>query len=208
MKTVLLDFATNKPSLDYPIKKLSNGGIGIFPTDTVYGIGCSAFNETAINKLFELKTRDLSKPITVLISNSQMLNTLVANISKQEQKLIDAFWPGALTIIFKKNSMVSDLLTSNLNTIGIRMPNDKIALDLLNLSNMPLATTSANISGETAGISLSDFYNDFNNKVDFIINNGTSSIGKASTVVQVIDGIPHILREGSVTKEQIIDTLK
>ena len=187
---------------------LKKGSIGIFPTDTVYGIGCNAFDEIAIKKLFELKSRNYSKPISVLISDSNMLYNLVEDISKEEQKLIDTFWPGALTIIFKKKHNISNLLTSNLDTIGIRMPNDKIALDLLNFSNIPLATTSANISGEDAGINVSDFYNCFNNKVDFIIDTGISDICKSSTVVQIIKGIPHILREGSITKEQIEEVLK
>ena len=186
---------------------LKNGAIGIFPTDTVYGIGCNAFDETAIRKLFDLKSRDYIKPISVLISSTKMLYNLVENICEEEQKLINTFWPGALTIIFNKKQSVSSLLTSNLNTVGIRMPNDRVALDLLNFCNTPLATTSANTSGELAGTKISDFYSNFNNKVDFIIDNGISNIGKASTVVQMVDGIPHILREGSITEKQIKDIL-
>lgn len=210
MKTLYLD-CNNKTDFNKEIQissaMLLSGELGIFPTDTVYGIGCNAFNEKAINKLFELKSRDYSKPITVLISNFDMLNNLVVNISKEEQKLIDTFWPGALTIIFNKKPEISNLLTSNLDTIGIRMPNNKIALDLLNYANIPLATTSANISGKSAGIQILDFYNTFNNKVDFIIDNGISDIKIASTVVQIINNKPHILREGSITKQEIIDAL-
>lgn len=205
MKTEYFDFKNNynKDILNRLANNLQHGSIGIFPTDTVYGIGCNVFNEMAINKLYELKRRDYSKPITVLVSKSEMLDDLVENISPEEQRLIDNFWPGALTIIFKKKHTISNLLTANLDTIGIRMPNNKIALDLLNFSNRPLATTSANISGKDAGIDISDFYDNFNNKVDFIIDSGVSNIGKASTIVQIIDGIPHILREGSITKQQI-----
>lgn len=208
MKTTYLNcIEENNINIKLVTDKLLSGKVGIFPTDTVYGIGCNAFDEKAINKLFELKSRDYSKPITVLVSNIDMLNNLVANISKEEQKLIDTFWPGALTIIFNKKPGISNLLTSNLDTIGIRMPNNKIALDLLNYANIPLATTSANISGKTAGIKVLDFYNTFNNKVDFIIDNGISDIKIASTVVQIIDNKPHILREGSITKQEIIDAL-
>lgn len=209
MKTTFFDFKndTNNNILKDLGKKLQNGGIGIFPTDTVYGIGCNAFDEISIQKLFEIKHRNFFKPISVLISNQEMLNSLVEYISPEEQKLIDNFWPGALTIIFRKRNNISNLLTSNLNTIGIRMPNNKITLDLLNYSNIPLATTSANISGENSGTNIYDFYNKFNNKVDFIIDNGDSHIGQASTIVQLINGSPKILREGCISEKQIINVL-
>lgn len=201
MDTVLLNSKTE--NIDYAANVLKNNGVGIFPTDTVYGIGCSAFSNEAIQKLFLFKERNYAKPINVLISKKEMLSSLIETISLEEQKLIDAFWPGALTIIFRKKKNISDLLTSNLPTIGIRMPNNPISLELLNQVDMPLATTSANISGTSAGLNVSDFYNQFNNKVDFIIDDGASGIGTASTIVQIIDGIPHVLREGSITKEQI-----
>ena len=209
MQTAFFDFKNGyeKNILNNLGCKLQNGAIGIFPTDTVYGIGCDAFNEEAIHRLFEYKQRDYSKPINVLISNFDMLNYFVEDISEKEKILINKFWPGALTIIFKKNDNVSNLLTAGLNTIGIRMPNNQIILDLINYSNIPLATTSANLSGKDAGISINDFYDLFNNKVDFIIDNGITSIKKASTVVQIINDKPHILREGSISKEQIEDAL-
>lgn len=209
MQTAFFDFKNGyeKNILNTLGYKLQNGAIGIFPTDTVYGIGCDAFNEKAIHRLFEYKQRDYSKPINVLISNFDMLNYFVEDISEKEKILINKFWPGALTIIFKKNNNVSNLLTAGLNTIGIRMPNNQIVLDLINYSNIPLATTSANLSGKDSGIKINDFYDLFNNKVDFIIDNGITSIKKASTVVQIINDKPHILREGSISKEQIEDAL-
>lgn len=211
MNTVYINCA-NENNLNENLKLIANklqaGSVGIFPTDTVYGIGCNALNDVAINNLFQLKDRDYSKPINILVPNVEMLKDLVDNISEEEQKLIDKFWPGALTIIFNKKHTVSNLLTANLNTVGIRMPNNKIALDLLNLANIPLATTSANISGENAGIKVSDFYNTFNGKIDFIIDTGTSNIKKASTIVQIVNGNPIILREGSISEKQIIDALK
>ena len=210
MNTKYFDFKDNykKNIIDNLGYTLQNGAVGIFPTDTVYGFGCNAFDENAIKKLYKIKFRNYSKPMCILVSNLEMLNKLVENISEEERKLIDTFWPGALTIIFKKKSIVSDLLTANLDTVGIRMPNNQIALDLISASNIPLATTSSNISGETDGTNISDFLNDFNNKVDFIIDNGNSHIGKASTIVQIIDGIPKILREGSISKREIEDALK
>jgi len=146
---------------------LSSGDIGVFPTDTVYGIGCNALLEKSIAKLFELKHRDSTKPICVLISNLKMLDELAINITDIEYRLIEAFWPGPLTIIFRKNPKLSGILTSNLDTIGIRMPDDEIAQKLIEYSNVPIATTSANISDNPAATNFSDISNYFNDKVGF-----------------------------------------
>ena len=210
MKTELFDFTNdyNKSIIVKLGKKIKNGSVGIFPTDTVYGIGCNAFNEDKIKEIFSIKRRDPSKPINVLISDIKMLYDLVENISIEEKKLINAFWPGALTIIFNKKNTVSDILTSNLNTIGVRMPNNNIALTLIKSSTVPIATTSVNISGYTSGINVSDFIDDFNQKVDFIIDNGDTKIKKASTVVQIIDNKACILREGSISQDHINNVLK
>ena len=204
---ILFNTKSDNNYIDYAAKKLKNSGIGIFPTDTVYGIGCNAFDEIAIKKLFEIKSRNYNKPINVLISDKKHLKELVNSISEKEQKLIDKLWPGALTIIFTKKESISNLLTSNLNTIGIRMPNNKTCLDLLNTTNFPLATTSANISNEEPGIKIADFYNTFKNKVDFILDDGVSDIKTASTIVQIIDNVPKILREGTITQKEIEDAL-
>lgn len=209
MKTSIYNFTKNYNNdiIHRLANRLKNGSVGIFPTDTVYGIACNAFNETSINKLFKLKSRDHSKPINVLISSLNMLDYLVENITIQEKKLIDTFWPGPLTIIFNKKPTVSNILTSNLNTVGIRMPNDKIALSLIKNSNVPLATTSVNISGHPPGTNINDFLHYFNDKVDFIIDNGETNIKHASTVVQIINKKPIILRQGSISEEEIYKTL-
>lgn len=207
MQTILFNTKSDNNYIDYAAKKLRAGGIGIFPTDTVYGIGCNAFDESAIKKLFKIKSRSYTKPINVLISNKEQLKELVSSISEKEQKLIDKFWPGALTIIFTKKENTSNILTSNLNTIGIRMPNDKICLDLLNTTNFPLATTSANISNEKPGVKIADFYDTFNHKVDFILDDGISDIKIASTIVQIIDDVPKVLREGAISQKEIVNAL-
>ena len=151
--------------IDPPLTRLGsyleNGKIGIFPTDTVYGLGCNALDDDSIMKLFKLKSRNLSKPICVLISNLTMLQLLVDSISAEEQKLIDTFWPGPLTIIFKKKKEVSNILTSNLDTIGIRMPNNTVCLSLIEKACIPCATTSVNLSGNLPGTKVSDFQSTF-----------------------------------------------
>lgn len=209
MKTKL--FNVTSPKDDYmesAANCLKHGGIGIFPTDTVYGLGCSAFNNEAIHNLFVLKNRDYSKPINILISDLGMLDGLVANISDIEKTLMENFWPGPLTIIFPKKENISNLLTANLGTIGIRMPNHPITLELISRTNLPLATTSANISGNRPGIQLSDFYTDFNNKLNFMIDSGIANLQIPSTIVSVDNNQVKILREGSISRDDIQDVLE
>jgi len=188
---------------------LSNGGVGIFPTDTVYGIGCNAFDDLAIKKLFDYKKRDLSKPINVLISNTLMLNKLVDNISDIEQKLINNFWPGALTIVFKKNPNVSNLLTAGLDSIGVRMPNNQICLELIDNVGLPLATSSANISNEPPIAYINEnLIKNFNNKVDFILDFGKIDTSIPSTIVRVDDDKINILREGPISLDDMLEVIK
>ena len=189
----------NQKELKIVINTLNNDGIIIFPTDTVYGIGCNCFSEKAIQKLYEIKERDYKKPICVLTNNIEKIKKVVKNINKKQEDLINKYMPGALTMILDKKEGVPDLLTSNLETIGVRIPNNKIALEILKNFDLPLATTSVNISGNNPGIEIEDFIEEFGNKVDIIINGGKSQIGMASTIISINnDNNINILRQGSI----------
>lgn len=154
--------------------------------------------------MYKAKQRNFNKPICILVSNTDMVKQLVKDISPLEQKLMDIFWPGDLTIVFNKSKIVPDLLTSNLNTIGIRMPNNKICLDLINSLGSPLATSSANIADETPALAINNkLIADFNNKVDFIIDSGTIQKGVPSTIVRAENNNVKILREGSISLDKI-----
>lgn len=178
---------------------LDNDGVIIFPTDTVYGIGCNCFSTKAIKKIFIYKNRPNNKPINVLTDNYEKILSVVKEIKPKENELINKYMPGALTIILKKNEAISPLLTANLDTIGVRIPANSIALKILESVNYPLATTSANISGEESGIKLADFEVDFADKVDAIIDGGESKLKVASTIVQVDDKDNiKILRQGTL----------
>jgi len=178
---------------------LDNDGVIIFPTDTVYGIGCNCFSTKAIKKIFIYKNRPNNKPINVLTDNYEKILSVVKEIKPKEKELINKYMPGALTIILKKNEAISPLLTANLDTIGVRIPANSIALKILESVNYPLATTSANISGEESGIKLADFEVDFADKVDAIIDGGESKLKVASTIVQVDDKDNiKILRQGTL----------
>ena len=200
-----LDF---KHEIDYtklkePANIIEKGGIVIFPTETVYGIGTNGLDEQAIKKLYEIKQRPKNKPISLLVSNISMVEKIAKDITKIEYKLMEKFFPGPFTIILKKKDIIPNIVTANQNTVGIRMPSEEIARRLVEYANVPIATPSANISGRPSGTNLDEISKDFKGKVDYFIDAGESKIGISSTIVKVIDGIPHILRQGSITKKQI-----
>ena len=132
-----------------------------------------------------------------------MIEEICKDITDIEYKIMKAFFPGPLTIILKKKSIIPDIVTASQDTVGIRMPEGEIARKLVELAGVPLATPSANITGKSSGTDINSIIQDFDGKVDFIINNGESKIGKGSTIVKVIDGRPTILREGIITLNEI-----
>ena len=184
--------------LKTPANILKNGGLVIFPTETVYGIGTNAFNINAVKRLYEVKKRPLNKPISLLVSSMDMVNQIAKDISDIEYELMKKYFPGPFTIILKKSNIVPDIVTANQDTVGVRMPSNEIALKLIEYANVPIAAPSANISGKPSGTNIDMISKDFDGKVDFIIDGGESSLGIASTIVQVINGVPKVLRQGSL----------
>ena len=182
---------------------LKNGGIVVFPTETVYGIGANIWDEVAVKRLYEVKQRPFSKPISLLVSSIDMINEVAKDITELEYALMKEFFPGPFTIILKKKDIVPNIVTANLDTVGIRLPANEIALRLIKYAEIPIATTSSNISGKPSVTNLGDVMSEFEGKVDCFINGGPSEIGVASTIVQVIDGKVRIFRVGSISKEQI-----
>ncbi len=204
-----IDFKNEK---DYEkLKEVANvikqGGIVIFPTETVYGIGTNGLDEVAIEKLYKIKERPLNKPISLLVSDFEMIKKVTKGISDIEYKIMKKFFPGPLTIILKKRDIVPDILTNGGDTVGIRMPDSEITRKLIEYVGLPIATTSANISGEKSGTNIEDIMKDFEGKVEYFINNGESKLGIGSTVVKVVENDTVILREGNIKKEEIGRTL-
>ncbi len=182
---------------------IKEGKIVLFPTETVYGIGANALDENAVNKIFIAKGRASDNPLIVHISNLEMLNNLVQEIGEIEQKLINNFWPGPLTIIFNRKDCIPNNVTAKLNTVGIRMPSNKIAKKLIELAGLPIAAPSANISGKPSGTKIEDIIEELDGKVDYILDNGMVDIGVESTVVRVVGEKVHILRPGKITVQDI-----
>lgn len=170
----------------------------------MYGIGANALNREAVQKVFLAKGRPADNPLIIHISDKKQIEEICIIENEIEQKLIDRFMPGPFTLILKKKSIVPDIVSARLNTVGIRMPSNIIANRLINECKVPIAAPSANISGRPSGTIVDDIKDELDGKVDAIINGGISDIGLESTVVKVIDGVPEILRPGKITKEDII----
>ena len=202
-KYIDLTNTKNYIKLEQPAEIIRNGGIVLFPTETVYGIGTNGLDETAIKKLFKIKQRPLNKPISLLVNSIDMINKIAKDITEIEYSIIKEFFPGPLTIVLKKKDIVPNILTANNNTVGIRMPSNDIALKLIEYTGFPIATSSANISSQPSGTRLQDIIKDFDEKADYFIDGKISKTGFASTIIKVTDGIPNILRQGPITEEQI-----
>ena len=186
-----------------PAQIIKNGGLVIFPTETVYGIGTNALNSKAVKKLYEVKKRPYEKPISLLVNSIEMIENIAKDITKLEYELIKNFFPGPLTIILKKKENISNIVTANKETVGVRMPQNDIALKLIEYAGVPIATPSANISGKPSGTNMKDIMRDFEKKVEYFIDNGPSKIGQSSTIVQIIDETPYILRKGAISELEI-----
>jgi L-threonylcarbamoyladenylate synthase len=185
---------SNNISLAKAIVILKSGGIVAFPTDTVYGIAAMPFNKKAVMKLYKIKEREKNKPIALLVSSKKIAEKFASSIPSKAKKLMTKYWPGPLTLIFKKRKSIPAFLTSNLPTIGIRMPKNDIALKLIKKSGGALAVTSANISGNKPAISAGQIRR-FKG-IDLVIDGGKCRIGIPSSVVLVSKDGLSIIRKG------------
>ena len=198
---------TDSGALDEAAGILKSGGICAFPTDTVYGLGAVYTDERAVRRIFAAKGRDEKKPLSILIADPSQAKLLSDEIPPEAFKLMKAFWPGALTVIVRKNPSVPDLVSAGKETVGIRMPALKETLDLIRLAGSPLAAPSANISGRRSSVTFEDVYEDLYGKTDMILDGGSCPGGVSSTVVDVSAGKTEILREGEITLKMIAQAI-
>jgi L-threonylcarbamoyladenylate synthase len=182
---------------------LQKGGLVVFPTETVYGIGANALDPKAVLGIFQAKGRPSDNPLIVHIAHKKDLYQYISEIPHLANPLIDAFWPGPLTLIFYKNPCIPHEVTGGLDTVAVRMPNHPIALDVIGLSERPICAPSANLSGKPSSTLFEHVYQDFNGRVDIIIDGGKTKIGLESTVLDLTTPIPTLLRPGAITKEMI-----
>lgn len=187
-------------------RKLLEGALLIYPTDTVYGLGAVIDNEESLKKIYEAKSRAFSSPLIALVSSVDKIEK-IAHIDEKNKKMVKElaknFWPGALTIILKKKDIVPGIMVSNGDTVGIRIPDLKISLDIIEMAGGILATTSANISGEPSPRSYAELTDEIKSKVDIVIDGGECKIGEVSTIIDLTKSIPKILRKGAISTEEI-----
>ena len=203
MKTVLY----KKESLAEAAAILADGGIVAFPTETVYGLGADATNPLAVAKVFEAKKRPSFDPLIVHISHRDQLAPLVTEVPALATQLMDAFWPGPLTIIMEKSDLIPDVVTAGLNTVAVRQPNHPIARKLISLAQKPIAAPSANLFSRTSPTSAAAVLDMLEHRIDGVVDEGECSVGIESTVISFCEEKPTLLRPGGITLEQLQEVI-
>lgn len=182
---------------------LQSGDMVAFPTETVYGLGANALDEHASSKIYEAKGRPSDNPLIVHVANEEQVKRLVKEIPESAKKLMKAFWPGPLTLIFKKSEIVPNGTTGGLDTVAVRMPDHKVALKLIEYSDTVIAAPSANTSGRPSPTTAKHVEDDLSGKISMIIDAGNVGIGIESTIVDVTEDVPMILRPGYISKKML-----
>jgi L-threonylcarbamoyladenylate synthase len=183
------------------------GEVVAFPTETVYGLGADGLSEAAVKKIFKAKGRPQDNPLILHVDSVQMLEKLVVEIPEDAYRCIERFWPGPLTMLFRKSKVVPEIITAGLETVAIRMPSHPLALELIRRSGTPIAAPSANTSGRPSPTRASHVVEDMEGKIAMIIDGGETGVGLESTVLDLTERVPMILRPGGVTLEDICDLL-
>lgn len=201
LETRLIDIKDRDMIIDY----LRSGKIVAFPTDTVFGLGCIYDDEEAIIRIKMAKGRDEKKPLPMMCNSLKMIES-VAYVSSDVRRIIEHFTPGALTIIFKKKETVKDYVTNGLDTIGIRIPDDEMILDIIEKLGKPLLVTSANLSNTPSLKNYTDVYDELNGRIDAIVKKDARS-DLASTIIDATGENFKVLREGKIRIEEIEEYL-
>lgn len=200
METYLI---SENASLEIASSILKKGGLVASPTETVYGLCANAFNEQAVRNIYKAKGRPSDNPLIVHIANLDMLNELVLEVSPIAKQLIEQFWPGPMTLIFKARSVIPKVVTGGLDTVAIRFPSHPTILKLILESGLPLAAPSANLSGKPSPTTFERVFEDLNGKIDCIIQGKPSKYGVESTVIDTTRQVATILRPGGITYEML-----
>ena len=186
---------------------LRNGGLVAFPTETVYGLGADGLNCEAAAKIYAAKGRPSDNPLILHISDFQEIERLAMDVSEDANKVMNAFWPGPLTVILKKKEIVPYGTTGGLDTVAIRMPSHPVARKLIQISKVAIAAPSANTSGRPSPTKAEHVLQDLDGKIDIIIDGGEVGIGIESTIVDLTGDTPTILRPGYITKPMLEDVI-
>lgn len=182
---------------------IQNGGLVAFPTETVYGLGADALNERAVKRIFEAKGRPADNPLIVHVSSREMLEAVATALSPKTEALAEAFWPGPLALVLNRRSAVAPSVSAGLETVAVRMPANRIALELIEQAGRPVAAPSANASGRPSPTLAAHVLADLGGRIEMILDGGATNIGIESTVLDMTADPPVILRPGWVTPEKL-----
>ena len=206
MITRIMDVSTEPMNMDY-IKEASeilrNGGLVAFPTETVYGLGGDATDKEASKKIYAAKGRPSDNPLIVHIAKFSQLEDISKDLPENAKKLADAFWPGPLTMVVNKNKVIPYETTGGLDTVAVRMPNNPVALALIEESGCMIAAPSANTSGRPSPTKASHVYEDLSGKIEAILDGGSVDIGLESTIVDLTEDVVTILRPGYINMDML-----
>jgi L-threonylcarbamoyladenylate synthase len=206
MKTLLLKVDAENPDptiIQTAADIIRKSGLVAFPTETVYGLGADALNGEAVLGLFAAKKRPLDNPPIVHVADPKEVDRLVLEVPPKAKVLMERFWPGPLTLIFKRSNLVPKVTVAGLDSVAIRMPKHKVALELIRQSRCPIAAPSANLAGKPSPTTAQHVYEDLNGRIDAIIDGGATNIGVESTVVDLSVDPPMLLRPGGTPYEAL-----
>jgi L-threonylcarbamoyladenylate synthase len=210
MKTEVLnvqDLNKNYQNIIKGAEYLRNGAVVAIPTETVYGLAADAFNEKAIKRIFEVKGRPQDNPLLVHICRLEQVYDICQDISKDAEKVMAAFWPGSVTLIFNKRDCISSTITAGMKTVGVRFPQSEIARAIIKESRTLLVAPSANLSGKPSTTSAEHCYHDLNGKIPCILDGGLCSIGLESTIIEMSTSAPVLLRPGAISLDAIREVI-
>jgi L-threonylcarbamoyladenylate synthase len=191
--------------LEEAVRSLNSGGVVVFPTDTLYGLGADVFSLAALQRIFSIKGRRADLALPVLVAGLDQVEAVAQPMSAQAQRLAERFWPGPLTLVRRRSPDLPGLVTGGADTVAVRMPGHPVPLELARRLGRPITGTSANRSGQPDLLDLSALENQLGNLVDHIIQTGPVPAGTASTIVNVTGDTPQLLRGGAISLEEILE---
>lgn len=206
MKTLVLKVDSQEPDVGkirVAADFIKRGGLVAFPTETVYGLGASAFNAEAVLRLFKAKKRPLDNPPIVHVCDAESVRRLARSVPKIAVELIEKFWPGPLTLIFRRSDAVPSVTVAGLGTVAVRMPRHHVALGLIRESGCPIAAPSANLAGRPSPTSAKHVLDDLGGRIEAVLDAGSTSVGVESTVLDLTVDPPEILRPGGTPFEAL-----
>lgn len=198
--------AETKRNIVAAAEDIAEGDLVVYPTETVYGIAADIFNQKAIKNLYLAKRRPFDMPLSVAVADKDMIEN-IAVMTRSVEKLVDAFLPGPLTIITKKNPSVPDIVTSMSQKVGIRIPDNRVAIELIKEFGGPIVATSANLHSHPDAVSIDTAVEDYGDSVKTYLDNGPCTLGKPSTIVWIMGDNVEVIRQGEITRKQIEDVL-